>query len=241
MRKKIFNLLAAVVLAATASVGVSASDTSDKSSKAAQSVRVPVNLAVLVQDDLVSRVGNELSVTRDFIRSLPEGSQVMVAYVTTGSLQVRQGFTTDLGRAAAALRVPVGSTSASPYNPYVEVREGLKLFPAAGRNVNAMLLISDGLDTSRGFDFATSVKSIDLERAISEAGRRGVAVYSFYAPTAGLTSYNRTAANYGQSALKRLSDATGGRAFTQGTSFVSFDPYFRELSRAINAQHGGAR
>ncbi|HYN85813.1 MAG TPA: hypothetical protein VER32_11190 [Pyrinomonadaceae bacterium] len=245
MRKKIFNLLAALVLAATATAGVSASaaaaDKTDKGSKDAQSVRVPLNLAVLVQDDLVSRVGNELSVTRDFIRSLPEGSQVMVAYVTAGSLQVRQNFTVDLESAARALRVPVGSTSASPYNPYVEVREGLKRFPEGGRNVNAMLLISDGLDSSRGLDFATSVKSIDLERAISEAARRGVAVYSFYAPSAGLTSYSRTAANYGQSALKRLSDGTGGRAFTQGSSFVTFDPYFRALARAINTQHGGAR
>jgi hypothetical protein len=245
LRKKIFNLMAALLLAATATVGVSASDASDKTDKGAKSaqgsVRVPLNLAVLVQDDLVSRVGNELSVTRDFIRSLPEGSQVMVAYVTSGSLQVRQAFTTDLERASKALRVPVGSTSASPYNPYVEVREALKRFPEAGRNVNAMLLISDGLDSSRGLDFATSVKSIDLERAISEAGRRGVTVYSFYAPSAGLTSYSRTAANYGQSALKRLSDATGGRAFTQGSSFVTFDPYFRDLARAINTQLGGAR
>lgn len=241
MKRKIYNVLAAFVLAAAASVGVSASDAGEKDSAGAQRVRVPLNLAVLVQDDLVSRVGNELAVTRDFIRELPEGSQVMVAYVTSGSLQVRRQFTTDLESAASALRVPIGSTSASPYNPYVEVREALKKFPAVGGNFNALLLISDGLDTSRGFDFATSVNSIDLERAIGEAERRGVAVYSFYAPTAGLTSYSRTATNYGQSALKRLSDETGGRAFTQGTSFVSFNPYFRELSRALNAQHGGAR
>ncbi len=241
MKRKIYSVLAALVLAAAASVGASASDADEKGSTGAQRVRVPLNLAVLVQDDLVSRVGNELAVTRDFIRELPEGSQVMVAYVTSGSLQVRQQFTTDLESAAGALRIPVGSTSASPYNPYVEVREALKKFPAGGANFNALLLISDGLDTSRGLDFASAVKSIDLERAIREAERRNVAVYSFYAPSAGLTSYSRTATNYGQSALKRLSDETGGRAFTQGSNFVTFDPYFRELSRALNAQSGGAR
>ncbi|MFN2579382.1 MAG: hypothetical protein ABR607_17055, partial [Pyrinomonadaceae bacterium] len=57
------------------------------------SVRVPLNIAILIQDDLTSRVGNELGVTRDFIRGLPPGSRVMVAYITTGSLQVRQPFT----------------------------------------------------------------------------------------------------------------------------------------------------
>ena len=34
----------------------------------------PLNIAILIQDDLVSQVGNELGVTRDFIRSLPQGS-----------------------------------------------------------------------------------------------------------------------------------------------------------------------
>ena len=38
----------------------------------------PLDLAVLIQDDLVPQVGNELGVTRDFIRSLPQGSRVMV-------------------------------------------------------------------------------------------------------------------------------------------------------------------
>ena len=56
----------------------------------------------------ISQVGNELGVTRDFIRSLPEGSRVMVGYITTGTLQVRQPFTTDLEKAAKSLRIPTG-------------------------------------------------------------------------------------------------------------------------------------
>ena len=65
-----------------------------------------MNLAILIQDDLVSQVGNELGVTRDFIRSLPPGSRVMVGYITAGTLQVRQPFTTDLEKAAKSLRIP---------------------------------------------------------------------------------------------------------------------------------------
>ncbi len=45
-------------------------------------VRDPLNIAVLIQDDLISRVGNEIGVTREFIRSLPAGSRVMVGYIT---------------------------------------------------------------------------------------------------------------------------------------------------------------
>jgi hypothetical protein len=78
--------------------------------------------------------------------------------------------------------------------------------------------------------------SLDLERAITEAQRRGVAVFSFYAPTVGLTSWNRTAVGWGQGSLNRLADETGGAAFFSGTSFVSFDPYFKGLDELLDFQ-----
>ena len=225
----------ALILAASFSALAAGKDSADTAGQGR--VRVPLNLAVLIQDDLVPRVGNELKSTRQFIRQLPAGSRVMVAYVTTGTLQVRQQFTTDLEQAAGSLRMPIGSSSAAPFNPYVEVREALKKFPADGRNANALLLISDGLDASRGIDFSSSVDSIDLNRAAREAQSRGVAIFSFYAPTR-LTERSRTAALLGQSALNRITKETGGRAFFQGSDFVSFDPYFRQLSRALNLQFG---
>lgn len=238
--KKISTLFAALLLAVTvfgaAVVPASAQSKKAGESAASERLRQPVNLAVLIQDDLVSRVGNELRVTADFIRELPEGSTVMVGYIRSGSLQVRQPFTNDLTVAARALRIPVGSNSASPYNPYVQVRDAIKLFPEGGANRNTLLLISDGLDTSRGFDFSSSVDSIDLNRAVREAKSRGVAVYSFYAPTTGLTSWNSRAVSFGQSALNRVSNETGGRAFFQGTSFVTFDAYFSRLAKTLNEQ-----
>jgi hypothetical protein len=188
-----------------------------------------------VQDDLISQVGNELGVTGDFIRSLPSGSRVMVGYITTGTLQVRQSFTTDLDKAAHSLRIPRSSTSASAYNPYVEVIEALRSFNSDWKGKNAVLLVSDGLDTSRGFDVSSSAHTLDLERAIKQANNRNVAVYSFYAPSVGLTSRSRLAASYGQNSLNRLSDDTGGKAFFQGTTgFVTFDSYFERLRQTLN-------
>jgi hypothetical protein len=244
MMRKLSTFFAAILLAVTvfgaAAVPASAQSKKASDSAASERVRQPVNLAVLIQDDLVSRVGNELRVTADFIRELPEGSTVLVGYIRSGSLQVRQPFTSDLAAAARALRVPVGSTSASPYNPYVQVRDAIKMFPAGGANRNAVLLVSDGLDTSRGFDFSTSVDSIDLNRAVREAKSRGVSVYSFYAPTAGLTSWNGRAVSFGQSALNRVSNETGGRAFFQGNDFVTFNAYFTRLAKTLNEQGGRA-
>ena len=208
--------------------------------KRVQSIE-PLNLAILFQDDLVSQVSNELGVTRDFIRSLPPGSRVMIGYITAGTLQVRQPFTTDLDKAASSLRIPLSSNASAPFNPYVEVLEALKKFENSKSNTNAILLVSDGLDTSRGFDSTAAGHTIDLERAIKEANRRNVAVFSFYAPSVGLTSHNRLAASYGQSSLNRLSDETGGKAFFQGTTgFVTFDSYFVRLREALNRQYAKA-
>lgn len=213
----------------------------DKNAADKTGVEAPLNLAVLIQDDLVSKVGNELKVTSDFIRGLPKGSRVMVAYITTGTLQVRQPFTDNLEQAARSLRVPASSDAASPYNPYVEVLEALRKFENDGKMRNVVLLISDGLDSSRGLDAASTMDSIDLHRAINEAQRRNVAIYSFYAPSVGLTSESRLYASYGQSALNRLSSETGGRAFSQGTGgFVTFDSYFARLREALNEQLASA-
>lgn len=229
-----------VALVAVAALGAGRPVNDDQKRSNRYRVVTPVNLAVLIQDDLVSRVSNELDITRDFIRSLPEGSQVMVGYITSGSLQVRQPFTSDLKKAAGSLRILVSSSSASSFNPYVEVLEALRKFNAKGKNANALLLISDGLDTSRGFDPASVLHSIDLERSIAEAKRRDVTIYSFYAPSVGSTRGNFLAASYGQSSLDRISHETGGEAFFQGTTdFVTFNPYFERLARALNQLEAG--
>jgi hypothetical protein len=246
--RRIITSIATIALAlgattATFATGVTSEIPNDKATKNSRNATVtePLNLAVLVQDDLISQVGNELGVTRDFISSLPSGSRVMVGYITTGTLQVRQPFTNDLQRAAQSLRVPRSSTSASPYNPYVEVIEALRNFDPNWKGRNAVLLISDGLDISRGFDVSTSAHTIDLDRAIKKANERNVAVYTFYAPSVGLTSRSRLAASYGQNSLNRLADSTGGKAFFQGTTgFVTFDSYFRHLRQTLNEQFGRA-
>src|SRR2546430_5011924 len=209
--------------------------------KEVEALRAPLNIAILIQDDLTSQVGNELGVTRDFIRSLPAGSRVMVGYITAGSLQVRQPFTTDLNRAANSLRLPVASTAASSFNPYVEVIEALKKFDSSWQGHNAVLFISDGLDTSQGFDATAAGLTLDIDRTITEANRRSVAVYSFYAPSVGLTSHSHLAASFGQSSLNRVSHDTGGKAFFQGTTgFVTFDSYFSRLTQELNRAYATA-
>lgn len=194
----------------------------------------PINLLVLIQDDVVSSVALEIKPLAEFIRKLPRGSRVSVGYLRTGSLQVRQKFTSDLEKAARSLRPPLGVSSAAPYNPYVELVDALKRFDSQPAGRRAVLMVSDGVDVSRGFD--SSFQSVDLDRAISEAQRRAVAVYAFFAPTVAANGNNNLIPN-GQSSLQKLSDQTGGHAFFQGFSApTSFDPFIRELSAALDRQ-----
>ena len=238
--KKFVSLFVALVIALSAVMTAFARSDADEKNQRRRQVMEPVNIAVLIQDDLVSQVANEIGETRDFIRSLPQGSRVMVGYITAGSLQVRQPFTTDLDKAARSLRIPIASTSSSPFNPYVEVVEALRKFDKSWTN-NALLLISDGLDVSRGFDSSAAGHTLDIDRSIAEANRRQVSVFTFYAPSVGLTSHSRLAASYGQSSLNRLADSTGGQAFFQGaTGFVTFHSYFKRLQEALNRQYARA-
>ncbi|MEW6734237.1 MAG: VWA domain-containing protein [Acidobacteriota bacterium] len=196
----------------------------------------PIILSILIQDDLVSHVGNEIKGIKEFIQNLPNGSQVMVGYITAGSLRVTQEFTDDLARATESLRIPISSTTASPYSPYVELLDAVRLFDGRPVGKRMILIISDGLDLSQGFRGGSPMFSTHLERAIRAAQQRGIAVYSFYAPSTGLTSRSRLASTYGQGSLNRLSDETGGEAFFSGRDFVTFDPYFKELNELISNQ-----
>lgn len=199
---------------------------------------VPLTVAFLIQDDLVSSVATDTKRFRDFIRSLPLGSHVMVGYIRSGSLDVRRKFTNDLDKAAASVRPPLGLASASPFNPFVEIIEALRRFDSQPAGRRGIVLVSDGLDLGRGIESASPSDSIDLARAITEAQRRAVPVYSMYAPGVALQqSNNQLLIGYAQSSLEKLSSDTGGRAYFQGAGApVSFEPFLKDINGALSMQ-----
>lgn len=197
----------------------------------------PLSLAVLIQDDLTSDFNLKLKDIRKFIRSLPQGSRVMVAYLRGGTLQIRQKFTTDLEAAAEALRIVIGSSTVAPRNPYDGLIDTLNRFDALPAGRRAVLMVSDGLDASNGIDSSSPGMSNDLDRAVLRAQRKSVAVFTFYSPATLTESGNSRLVLNGQSSLLRLSEETGGRAFFTGTvAPVSFDPFFRDLTILLNRQ-----
>ena len=197
----------------------------------------PLSLAVLIQDDLSSNVNLQLKDLANFIRSLPNNSRVMVAYIRGGSLQVRQKFTQDLDEAAKSLRIVISSSTVAPRSPYDGVQDALKRFQGQPNGRRAILLISDGLDVSQGVNGSSPGQSIELDQAILKAQRNSVAVYSFYSAATYTESGNSTLVNNGQGSLNKLSEETGGEAFFQGTfTPVSYQPFFRDLTLTLSRQ-----
>ena len=213
----------------------------DKEDQAILSIRSVSNtslaLAILVQDDLASDINLQLKDIARFIRELPEGSRVMVAYIRGGGLQIRQKFTRDLDKAAKSLRIVTSSSAFAPRSPYDGVISALRRFDGLPVGRRAILLVSDGLDVSNGFGSSSPGLSGDLNRAILKAQRRAVAVYSFYSSATYTETGNHFLVNNGQGSLNKISRETGGKAFFQGSfTPISFQPFFKDLNLALSRQ-----
>ncbi|HQU83860.1 MAG TPA: hypothetical protein PKY59_12070 [Pyrinomonadaceae bacterium] len=196
-----------------------------------------LSLAILVQDDLTSSFNLQIAEIAKFIRNLPKGSRVLVAYMRGGGLDIRTKFTDDLEKAAKSLRIVTGNSAFAPRSPYDSLDDVLKRFDALPNGRRAVLMVSDGLDLSNGVDSSTPGQSIDLDRATLKAQKRGVAVYGFYSPTQITENGNSRLILNGQGSLQKISDETGGRAFFQGTiAPISFDPFFKDLGILLNRQ-----
>jgi len=197
----------------------------------------PMAIALLIQEDLAGNFNLQLRDIQDFIRRLPKGTRVMVAYSRAGSLDIRQRFTDDLEKAAKSLRIVVGSSTFGPRSPFDGVSDIMGRFEGVPTGRRALLLFSDGIDTSQGANLASISQSFELDQAILKAQRRSVPVYSFYSPTAASENGQSIFVLAGQGALAKLSEETGGRSFYQGSiAPISYLPFFRELVLSLNRQ-----
>lgn len=199
----------------------------------ATSESAPLNLAIVIQEGL-PQVNSEIKALQSFIKELPKGSQVMVAYLNGGFVNVRQSFTTDVEKAADKMRVvaPISSGQTSPFVPLIDV---MKKFNGLKHGRNEILFISSGIDPLNGV-LDTPASNIYLQRAIKLAQQENITIFSLFAPS---TIARRSfAVSNGQNNLNYLSEQTGGTAFFSGISgFVTFDAPLNNLNRLLNNQY----
>jgi hypothetical protein len=208
-------------------------------------VRVPpsgMQIAILIDDGLRRSASVQFDDIRKFILGLQPGTEVMVGYMSNGTVRAESGFTTDHAAAAHAIRIPNGlpGISASPYFCLSEFvkhwpgnDEAEAAGPQSGNKARFVLMVTDGVDPYNGSTRITNQNSPYVQAAIDDANRAGVAVFSIYYGDAGIRGGS---ANFsGQSYLKQVSDATGGDTFYQGFGEpVSFQPFLRQFQTELS-------
>ncbi len=187
-------------------------------------------LMILHQDGVAGEVQVQHSSMQKFIRSLPAGVDVAVAYFRYGTLEMQSDFTSDHEKAAASLGVPLSASSetSGTYDALVEAVKGLS--KRSGKKV--LVFFSDGVDSLRDMDLETPNQNPSLVKAIDLARENGIKIYTVYARGQSFPSREKFA---GTSFLNYLAEKTGGKAFLETT--VSYEPVFRELKRELEAAY----
>lgn len=205
-----------------------------------------VQIALLIDDGLRSSFGLQLQDIKQWILQLRPGTQIMVGYMQNGRVVAAQGFTTNLAAAAAQLRLPM-SISGINGSPYFSLSAFVKQWPSGAEpnspnqpaiqpngssRARFVLMITNGVDRYNGSVSPMNQDSPYVSAAADDSQRAGVPVYSIYYSDRG--ARGQAASFSGQSYLNQVAEATGGRAFYQGTfTPVSLAPYFKQFDQAI--------
>jgi hypothetical protein len=203
-------------------------------------------VALLIDDGLRTSIGRQLSDMQNFIRSLPEGTEILVGYMQNGRVIAQQPFTADHNAAASNLRLPVGSPGLSA-SPYFCLSDFVKNWPGSKENttdqgnvVSAkarfVIMITNGVDPYNGSVSPMNQNSVYVDNSIRDAQRAGVPVYTIYYGNAGIRG--GAASFSGQSYLAKVSDETGGQAYFQGMGNpVSLTPFFERFTKSLSESY----
>ena len=192
-------------------------------------------VALLIDDGLRGNFAVQLNEVRQFIQSLPAGTQVLVGYMQNGVVRNQGGFTTDHAAAAGQVRIPFSSPGISA-SPYFCLSDFVKHWPAQGPGARMVLMITNGVDPYNGSTSILNQDSPYVQAAQDDAQRAGVAVYSIYYADSGFRG--RRGAFSGQNYLQQVASATGAESFYEG--FItppSLTPYLNEFRQAIGESY----
>jgi len=209
-----------------------------------------LQLFILIDDTLDTRVGNNLNDIRDFVNAQPPSTLIAVGYMSNATVNVAQNFTADHDLVVKAIRLPRGNLSTMD-SPYLSLISLVKSWTQ--QNVRReVLMVTDGIDRLRGADTTPSRLgpnygpvyhsmpniSPDVNSASEISQRYNVLVYSLYAVGVGRAGRSSWDLQIGLSGLSKLADETGGDCFSLGTSsLVSFKPYLESLQKNFENQY----
>ena len=193
-----------------------------------------VQLFVLLDDSSrSSSLGVQLPELRKFVESLPPNVEVGIGYMQNGRVAPAQAITEDHEKAAAALRLPLGTPGGNG-SPYFALSDLSKHWQASQAGQRVVLMLTDGVD--RYYD-TSEVDDPYVDEAIHDAKQNGVTVYSIYLSGAGLYGLGGRQRLFAQSRLNQVSEETGGHAYFQGLSDpVSIAPFLTDFRNRLERQ-----
>ena len=226
-----------------------------------------LQLMILIDDTLDSSVGNNLTDLKEFIKGVPNGTQVGLAYMSNTAFTIAQNFTNDRELAANAIRLPRGSLS-SMDSSFLSLISLLKGWPQQ-KVRREVIMVTDGIDRLRGVTptpvgggpygagmgaysargargglppatvyHSMPTISVDANSASEISQRYNVLVHSIYAPGVGRAGRSSWDLQTGLSGLSKIAEETGGECFSLGTSqLVSFQPYLERLGKMLSNQY----
>lgn len=194
-----------------------------------------VQVVLLIDDGLSpTTMGKELENLRSFVRSLPTGVQITVGYMHNNQVSAFP-FTSDHELAASRLHLPQAMAGLDS-NPYASISFLVKNWAGLGTAASSappatpspgkarlLLVLTDGVDPQ--YDGVQDSPFVNA--AIEDAQRAGVVFNELY--------YSNSGRNNGLTYLSRITQATGGTSFWDGSSGnpMTTAPYLQLFQRSI--------
>ena len=195
-----------------------------------------LQLFVLMDDSTrSSSLGVHIPELKSFLESLPATTQVAIGYMRNGSFSLKQAFTTDHAKAAAAVQLPMAIPGGNG-SPYFALSDLVRHWPsqeAAPRR--AVLMLTDGVDRYWG----TAVMDDPyVDEAIRGSLKKGVLIYTIYLRGAGLYGRGAWTKDFAQSHLMQVASETGGNAYFETFSDpVAIAPFLKDLQNRFDNQY----
>lgn len=192
-----------------------------------------MQLVFLFDEGARSYLALQFSSVRKFIDGLPPSAEVGIAYMSNGRAAFTQKLTSDHALAGKGLRLPNGIPGISA-SPYFCLSDLAKNWPSHAQTRRVVFMVTNGEDPYyRGGDLQDPY----VRSAISDSQKAGLLVYSIYFRDTGFNG-RQLGILYGQSYLLRVSDETGGEAYSQALSSpVSFDPFLKQFKTSLDNQY----
>ncbi len=189
-------------------------------------------LYLVLDEELPNTIGIQFSELKRFIREQPADTAVGIAYMRNGGIQLAHPPSTDHAAVASSLRLPLKTGFAG--SPYESISELIKRWPAT-RAPREMVMISSGVDEL----WLNGGTNPYTTRAIQNAQRAGIIIYSIYWAGVGHLSHTFWYTSWAMDYLSELSAQTGGDSFAFGpqSNPVSIQSYLRKVNQHLAHQY----